>query len=202
MRMPGRLLAIAATCLAVAASAAGATADDHIRGWISEPGVEPPSYAVTEPVENTLNVDTVVLLCTEFAGRRSLELDLYLTDEGPLLPRGADPKALKEDPRVEIAIDGRVFPAQLMFADDYVVVADATEATDGPDLRVPTLSRGLLDAMQRGEKMTLRFDLLARAKGEATRFDSELTVDLASGRSAIASVRRCASPRAQHQVAG
>jgi hypothetical protein len=199
MRMPKRLLAIAAACLAALASAAGAASDGHIRGWITEPGVEPPSYAVTEPTDNMLNVDTVVLLCTEVAGRRSLELDLYLTDEGPLLPRGANPQALKEDPRVEIAIDGHVFPAELLFADDYVVVADATE---GRDLRVPSLSRGLLDAMQRGEKMTLRFDLLARPKGEPARFDSELTVDLVSGRSAIAGVRRCAAPRAQHQVAG
>lgn len=202
MRMPRRLLAVATICLAAVASAAGATRDGHIRGWITEPGIEPPSYAVTEPGDSTLNVDTVVLLCTEVAGRRSLELDLYLTAEGPLLPRGADPKALKGDPRVEIAIDDRVFPAQLMFADDYVVVADATEGPDGTGLRVPTLSRGLLDAMQRGEQMTLRFDLLARVTREPARFDSALTVDLASGRAAIAGVRRCAAPQTQHQVAG
>lgn len=200
--MPRRVLAIAAACLAVVASAAGATNDGPIRGWISEPGVEPPSYAVTEPVENGLNVDTVVLLCNEVAGRRSLELDLYLTDEGPLLPRGADAKTLKEDPRVEIAIDDRVFPAQLLFADDYVVVADSTEGPQGQGFQVPTLSGGLLDAMQRGEKMTLRFDLLARAKGEPPRFDSALAVDLVSGRSAIAGVRRCAAPPTRNQVAG
>ncbi len=200
MRMPKRFLAIATACLAVMASAAGAASDGQIRGWISEPGVEPPSYAVTEPIENGLNVDTVVMLCNEVGGQRSLELDLYLTDEGPLLPRGADAKALKEDPRVEIAIDGRVFPAELLFADDYVVVADATQAAAG--VRVPTLSRALLDAMQSGEKMTLRFDLLAKAKGEPARYDSELAVDLVSGRSAIAGVRRCGAPRAQRQVAG
>ncbi len=202
MRMPGRLLTIAAACLMVAISAAGATNDGPIRGWISEPGVEPPSYAVTEPISNDLNVDTVVLLCSEVAGLRSLELDLYLTDEGPLLPRGADPQALKEDPRVEIAIDGRIFPAQLLFADDYVVVADSTETAQSRGLRVPSLSRGLLDAMQRGEKMTLRFDLLAERKGEPGRFDSELAVDLVSGRSAIAGVGRCGAARRQDQVAG
>lgn len=195
MRMTGRSLAIAAAALVVLASAAGATGGGHFSGWISEPGVEPPSYAVTEPTENTLNVDTLVLLCTELAGQRSLELDLYLTDEGPLLPRGADPRMLKDDPRVEIAIDGRAFPAQLMFADDYVVVADSTEGVQGQALQVPSLSQTLLDAMQHGEKMALRFDLLA---GPA-RFDSELAVDLASGRSAIAGVRRCAAP---HDVAG
>jgi hypothetical protein len=187
-------LAIAAACV-VLASAAAATSKDHIQGWITEPGVNPPSYAVTEPTENTLNVDTMVLLCTEFGRQRSLELDLYLTDEGPLLPRGADPGHLKEGPRVEIAIDGAVFPARLLFADDYVVVADSQYGL------VPALSEGLLDAMQHGESMRVRFDLLEEPKGEAAGFDSEIAVDLAAGRSAIAAVRRCAAPGAQRQVA-
>ncbi|MBS0524088.1 MAG: hypothetical protein JSS04_10675 [Proteobacteria bacterium] len=201
MQILGRFLGMAAGFLMVLASATAATSDGHFRGWITEPGVEPPSYAVTEPTDSNLNVDVVVLLCTELAGRRSLELDLYLTDEGRLAPRGADPQALKDDPRVELAIDGRVFPAQLLFADDYAVVADSTDSTQGQALQVPTLSSGLLDAMQRGEKMTMRFDLLDRPAGEPARFDSELVVDLASGRSAIAAVRRCAQHGGQHQVA-
>lgn len=201
MRILRRSLVFAAACLVVLASVAGAMSDDHIRGWITEPGVEPPSYAITEPTDSTLNVDTVVLLCTETSGRRSLELDLYLTDEGPLLPRGADPKALKQDPRVEIMIDDRVFPAQLLFADDYVVVADSSDAMEGQALQIPSLSSRLLDALQRGERMTLRFDLLTKPKGEPDRFDSELAVDLSSGRSAIEDVRRCVALRAQHRLA-
>ena len=194
MRMRRSFLAIAAAGMLLA-SAAAAASGSHIRGWISEPGVEPPSYAVTEPTENTLNIDTVVLLCTEFGRHRSLELDLYLTDEGPLLPRGADPGDLKEDARVELAIDGEIFPAQILFADDYAVVADAQDG------RVPSLSKRLLDAMQRGESMTVRFDLLEEPKGQPARFDGEIVVDLAAGRSAIAAVRRCAAPSAQRQVA-
>jgi hypothetical protein len=194
MRMRTSFLTIIAACTLLA-SAAAATSEGHIQGWITEPGVNPPSYAVTEPTENTLNVDTVLLLCTEYGGRRSLELDLYLTDVGPLLPKGADAGDLKEDPRVEIAIDGAVFPARLLFADDYVVVADAQDG------QMPALSKGLLDALQRGESMTVRFDLLEEPKGKSARFDSEIVVDLAAGRSAIAAVRRCAVPSAQRQVA-
>ena len=194
MRVRKSFLTIAAACMLLA-SAATATSEGHIQGWITEPGVNPPSYAVTEPTGNTLNVDTMVLLCTEYGRQRSLELDLYLTDEGPLLPKGADPGNLKEDPRVEIAIDGDVFRAQLLFADDYVVVADSQNG------QMPALSKGLLDAMQRGESMTVRFDLIGEPKGERARFDSELVVDLAVGRSAVAAVRRCAAPDAQHRVA-
>jgi hypothetical protein len=192
MRMRRRFLAIAAACL-VLGSAAAAAGDSRIRGWISEPGVDPPSYAVTEPTAGNLNVDTVLLLCTELGRQRSLELDLYLTDDGPLLPQGAAPRDLKDDPRVEIAIDGGTFPARLMFADDYVVVADSQIG------QLPSLSNRLLDAMERGERMTLRFDLLAEPTGPA-RFDSEIVVDLVAGRSAIAGVRRCAKLGALHQV--
>jgi hypothetical protein len=194
MRMRKSFLAIAAACTLLA-SAATATSEGHIQGWITEPGVNPPSYAVTEPTENTLNVDTVVLLCTEYGRQRSLELDLYLTDVGPLLPKGADPGDLKEDPRVEIAIDGAVFPARLLFADDYVVVADSQDG------QMPALSKVLLDAMQRGASMTVRFDLLEEAKGHPARYDSEIVVDLAAGRPAVAAVRRCVVPNAQRQVA-
>jgi hypothetical protein len=193
MSIPKRLLAIAAAFLL--ASAAVATSDGHIRGWITEPGVDPPSYAVTEPTDGNLNVDTVVLLCTEIGQRRALELDLYLTDSGPLLPHGAEPRDLKSEARVEVAIDDRVFPARVLFADDYVVVADSRDGA------FPVLSDRLLAAMQRGERMALRFDLLDEPKGEPARFDSEIVVDLVAGRSAIAGVRRCAAPQTQRQAA-
>lgn len=88
-----------------------------------------------------------MLLCTEFGRQRSLDLDLYLTDEGPLLPKGADPGELKEDPRVEVANDGDVFPVQL-FADDYLVVTDSQTTIKC------RLCRKALDALQRGESMT------------------------------------------------
>ena len=36
--------------------------DGRITGWVTEPDVDPPSYAVTEPIESGLNLDTVLLL--------------------------------------------------------------------------------------------------------------------------------------------
>lgn len=83
-------------------------------------------------------------------------------------------------------MDGRVFSAELLFADDYVVVADSREGS------AASLSDELLDAMQRGKAMVLRFDLLEEEGGQS-RFDAELVVDLQAGATAIASVRRCAS---------
>jgi hypothetical protein len=191
MRISGVMAVVAACLLTVSAIAAD---QRHIQGWITEPGIDPPSYAVTEPIDGNLNVDTVVLLCIESDGQRSLELDLYLTDIGPLLPHGAEPRNLKEDPRVEIEIDGAIFPAHLMFADEHVVVAD------GQDGRMPSLSRPLLDAMQRGQGMTVRFDLLTEPNSGPA-FDSQIVIDLAAGRSAINSVRHCGAPTATRQAA-
>jgi hypothetical protein len=175
-------------------SAAAASFDDNGRSWRTEEGVSPPSYAVTEPAESDVNVDTVVLVCNETAYGRTLELDLYLVDSGPLMPKGADPRWLKERPSVEIAVDGRKFRADLLFADEYVVVANASEH------RWPTLSASLLDAMQHGRSMVLRFDLLEEDRAGPGRFDSQLVIDLQAGQTAIASVRRCASTDAR--VAG
>jgi hypothetical protein len=173
---------------------AAATTDGHIQGWITEPGIDPPSYAVTEPIDSDVNVDTVLLLCTETGGRRAIELDLYLSTEGPLFPRSADPRRLKLGPRVQIKIDGQEFPAELLFADEYVVVTDVRGDN------APALSRALLDAMQQGETMVLRFDLVAEPAGQHPAFDSEIVLDLAAGRTAIAAVRQCAPASERHQA--
>jgi hypothetical protein len=182
----GRALSLALACL-VLKTAAATSLDGRIEGWITEPGVSPPSYAVTEPIDSDLNVDTVVLLCSETARGRVLEFDLYLSEPGPLLPNGADPHSLKDNPSVEIVIDNRPFGADLLFADEYVVVADAADGYQ------PFLSAGVLDALQNGRTMVLRFDLLREETGQTRRFDSQLTVDLRSGQAAIAAVRRCAA---------
>ena len=58
-----------------------------LAGWAVEQGTEEPSYAVVEPVATNLNIDTVVLACEEALGRRVLQLQLYLTDDGPLARR-------------------------------------------------------------------------------------------------------------------
>lgn len=190
-----KIIAIGAACLLLTASAS-ATSDGRITGWITEPGVDPPSYAVTEPTESDLNVDTVLLLCTESRRDRLLELDLYLSTEGPLIPQGADPQALKETPRVEIVIDGEIFAAELLFSDDHVVLVDSRQDMS------PSLSGSLLDAMERGETMVLRFDLLAEPPGLAPTFDSQVVLDLGAGRSAIAAIRTCAPSNLLHQAIG
>ena len=87
-----------------------------------------------------------------------------------------------------MAIDGRIFPVSLLFADDYAVIADADE---GP---YPKLSEELVDAMQIGGSMVIKFDLVAEEAGQAPHYDGKAVIDLRGGRGAIAAVRRCASP--------
>jgi hypothetical protein len=181
----GRGIALALAWLAFG-SASATSLDDTIGSWMTEPGVSPPSYAATEPVESDLNVDTVVLLCSETVRGRVLNLNLYLSGVDFLLPHGADPQWLKDDPSAEIVIDGRTFRADLLFADGYVIVADAV------DRRQLLLSLALLDALQYGRRMVLRFDLLQEGADQSPRFDSQLVVDLRVGQAAIAAVRRCA----------
>jgi hypothetical protein len=162
----------------------------RLDGWVVEPGVELPSYAVTEPSRTNLNIDTIVLVCEEGASSRIVQLKLYLSDEGPLLPNGISPSALKASPSAEIVIDGRSFPTRLYFAEDFVLVADAERE------RFPVLSESLLDAMAGGGSMTLRFDLVAERHGEPPVFESEAVVNLQAGRGgqAVNAVRRCAAP--------
>jgi hypothetical protein len=158
----------------------------RIDGWILEPCVDVPSYAMTEPVSTNLNIDTVLLVCEEGGSSRIVQLKLYFSDAGPLLPRGFRESALKRYPSVEVVIDQRIYPARLFFADDYVLVADTERE------RFPALSEFLLEAIAKGSTMILRFDLLAGRQV----FDSELVVNLqgGSGGRAVNAVRRCAAP--------
>src|SRR5215510_9716399 len=93
-------------------------------GWILEKDVDTPSYAYAEPTRTNLNIDTVVLTCEAGQAATVLQLQLFLKDDGPLLPRGALPSQLKQHPRAEIVLDGHVIPASILFADDHVVLAD------------------------------------------------------------------------------
>jgi hypothetical protein len=181
--LPSLLLMTPLARTDVSANQAGSLAS-----WVVEQGTEEPSYAVVEPAATNLNIDTVVLACEEAWGHRVLQLQLYLTDDGPLRPQYFDVRPFKDSPRAEISIDDTTFPVALLFADDYVVLADIRE---GP---FPLLSEELLDAMQMGMTMILRFDMLRERPGESQSFDSEAVVDLRApgGRQAIASMRRCA----------
>jgi len=182
---PGRLLAFAATAslfLATPAEARG-----PFGGWELEKDVDAPTYAMAEPASTDLNIDTVVLSCEQGADRRGLQLRLYLSDTGPLAPRHAG--RLKDDPRLEIVIDGVSHKADLLFADRFVVVADTAEGV------MPMLSDRLVDALQRGRKMELRFDLVEEPAGQAAAVDGTAVVELQAGRggSAVARIRRCAT---------
>jgi hypothetical protein len=162
-------------------------------GWGLETNVASPSYAVAEPASTDLNIDTVVLSCEQGPGRRGLQLRLYLSGTGPLAPKAAA-AALKDDPRVELAIDGVSQTAELLFADDFVVVADTADGT------MPLLSDAFLDKLQTGRRLELRFDLVQEPRGEAPSFDGSAVVDLQAGPGgrAVAAVRRCANEPTQH----
>lgn len=162
-------------------------------GWGLEANVRDPSYAVAEPTATDLNVDVVVLSCEQGPERRGLQLRLYLSDAGPLAPKAAA-AGLKDDPRVELVVDGVSQTADLLFADDFVVVADSADGT------MPLLSNAFLDKLQAGRRLELRFDLVQEPNGQAPAFDGSAVVDLqaGSGSRAVAAVRRCADQPGQH----
>lgn len=180
-------LLVSLACLMVTASLAG-TGAANFEGWELEWGVETPSYAVIDPASTNLNVDSIVLACEQVDSRRGLQLQVFLSTEGPLLPNDAVPQWLKQDPRAEIAIDGRVFPVELFFSEGYATLADDAEKA------FPLLSERLLDAIQAGGIMIVRFDLIVEPAGQLPDFDGEIWVDLqvGVGGTAVAAVRHCA----------
>lgn len=180
-------LALILVCFCIIPSFAGTAG--KFEGWQPEQGVDPPSYAVIDPQSTDLNIDSVVLTCEEAGDRRVLQLQIYLSTEGPLAPKSGSPQRLKDDPRAEIAIDGRIFPVGILFADDYAVLADETEQM------FPQLSERLLDAMEKGRTMILRFDLVAELAGQPVAFDGEAVIALQAGGGgkAVSAVRRCAA---------
>jgi hypothetical protein len=188
LRMAVRLASVLA-CFGAAVSLAG-TPSGGFAGWRVERDVEPPSYAVIEPQSTNLNIDSVVLGCEEAGDRKVLQIQIYLSTEGPLSPNDLGWRRLKDDPRAEIVIDGRVFPVEILFADDYAVLGDETV-----DI-FPALSVGLLDAMQTGTIMVLRFDIVAEPPGRPAAFDGAAMIRLqeGAGGSAVSALRRCSGP--------
>lgn len=169
-------------------------------GWTLEQGVDVPSYAVIEPRSRNLNLDVMVLACEQADDRRIPQIQLYLTNDGPLMPDGVAVGRTKRDPRAEIVIDDHVFPVGLLFAEDHVVLSDETQAM------FPRVSERLLDAIEQGTTMRLRFDLVAEPPGTPAAFDGEAVVDLQGGPAgtrgkAVAAVRRCATGPAPQTVA-
>jgi len=173
---------------------------DASAGWTPEQGVGPPSYAMIEPRSRNLNLDVVVLACEQADDRRILQLQLYLTNDGPLMPDGVTAGRAKRDPRAEIVIDDHVFPVGLLFAEDHVVLSDETREM------FPGVSEQLLDAIEQGTTMRLMFDLVAEPAGQPAAFEGEAVVDLRAGPAgtrgkAVAAVRRCATGPAPQNLA-
>jgi hypothetical protein len=156
--------------------------------WRLEEGVSAPSYAFAEPASSNLNIDVVALVCEEAGTGRGLQLQIYLSTLGSLLPNGVLPNLVKDAARAEIVVDGQVFATDILFAGDHVLLADASRQ------QAPVLSDRLVDAMQMGQTMLLRFDLVSEHPGAPEAFDGEAEIDLRSGARAIATVRRCAEP--------
>lgn len=165
-------------------------------GWRLEQGTAEPSYAVVKPTSTDLNIDTIALVCESVGGHRLLQLQLYLSDDGPLRPKYTHGRPLRADPRATASVDGQAFSVALLFADDYAVLADEQEGA------FPVLSGRLVSAMQTGNRMVIRFDLLEERPGHSRSFDSEAVIDLnkAGSREAIAAMRRCARPAKDPQV--
>jgi hypothetical protein len=163
-------------------------------GWVLEQDVATPSYALAEPASSEVNIDTLVLSCEQGPSRRGLQLRLYLTGDGPLAPKSGAGN-LKDDPALQLVIDGVSRPVQLLFADDFVVLADSADGA------LPLLSNGLVDSLQAGRQLELRFDLVNAPAGQAPAF-SKAVVDLQAGAGgkAVAALRRCGNESDQ-QVA-
>jgi hypothetical protein len=141
-----------------------------------------PRDAVTRALRTNVNVGAVVLTCE----RGVVQLQLHPSTDGPLLPSGASPEQMKDDPRADLTIDGRSFPVAIAFSDEHAVVSDSGER------RFAALSSGLLDALEAGRTLQLRLDLVREAAGEPASFDGDLRIDLqaGAGSAALASVRR------------
>jgi hypothetical protein len=191
--LPSRFLVFLITFLALAGPV---DARPPFGGWDLEKDVDAPTYAVAEPTSADLNIDTVVLSCEQGPDRRGLQLRLHLSGSGPLAP--GMPGRLKDQPRLEIAIDGVSHRADLLFADDFVVVADSNDGA------MPLLSDRLVDALQRGRRMELRFDLVQEPTGHAPDFDGTVMVELQVGRggAAVATLRRCAADGRNQHLSG
>ncbi|OFW99795.1 MAG: hypothetical protein A3D94_13895 [Alphaproteobacteria bacterium RIFCSPHIGHO2_12_FULL_66_14] len=165
--------------------AGAADPPDDRAGWTLREGGGRTLYAVSAPTSTTVNVTAIVLACEVTAGERTLQLQLYVDGERPLLPVGARREQLKDDPRLRLEIDGVAYPAKLYFAGDFAVIADRTDGA------LPALSPGLAERLERGARLMLRFDLLTEKAGGSD-FDGAATVELKAGDAgkAIAAVRR------------
>jgi hypothetical protein len=103
--MRARSLVLRVAAMLVCLSATPAVAD-----WKLKRDLGPPSYAVIEPEDSNLNIGSVVLACEEAGGARVVQLQIYLSTEGPLLSKRARP-LLAERAGQPATFDGEVMIA-------------------------------------------------------------------------------------------
>jgi hypothetical protein len=157
-------------------------------GWELQETTGQPAYATATPSSTNLNIDSVVLACERADDGGVLQLQLYPTGSDVSI-RAIGPPVWSYGRHAEIKIDDKVFPASVLFADDYVVVANETRG------RFPMLSEPLLDAMAKGQTMSLSVSVNMEAISENAGADGHASVDLRAGQGsrAVATLRRCAS---------
>jgi hypothetical protein len=166
-------------------------------GWELPETAGQPDFATAIPVATNLDIEAVVLACERGDDGGVLQLQLHPSGDDAAT-RAIGPPVWSYGRRAEIGIDGRVFPADVLFADDYVVVANETRG------RFPNLSGPLVDAMATGRTMVLRLSVDVETISRHRGVDGYVTVDLQAGHGsrAIAALRRCGSPTsAPHDAA-
>src|SRR5262245_23316461 len=104
-----RLLLAISLCVAPCAGRA-ADVGSAPPQWTLEQGTDQPSYAAVAPTVTNTNINTVVLACEEGMDGRVLQLQLYLTDDGPLQPSYATVRRLRAVPHAVISIGRKVYP--------------------------------------------------------------------------------------------
>jgi hypothetical protein len=172
---------LVAACLLVGP---GLTLVDN--GWELEETTGQPAYATAIPSSTNLDIDSVVLACERADDGGALQLQLYPSG-GDVSVRTIGPPEWSYGQHAEIKIDDKVFPASVLFADDYVVLANETRG------RFPVLSEPLLDAMAKGRTMSLSVSVnMENISGKAGA-DGHATVDLQAGQGgkAVAALRHC-----------
>jgi hypothetical protein len=160
-------------------------------GWELERTSGQPTFATAIPSDTNLNIDAVVLACERADHRAVLQLQLHPSGDDVAI-RAIGPPIWSYGRRAEITIGERVFAADVLIADDYVVVANESRG------RFPTLADPLLDAMATGRTMVVRRTIDVESISRDRGVDGYAKVDLRAGHSsrAIAALRRCASPTA------
>lgn len=167
---------------------AGDACFDPGAGWQLERDVDSPTYAFIEPTITDLDIDVMVLSCEPIGRRVGLQLRLYPPEPGPLRSSRSAPFDL--DPDVVIEIDGSKHDARLLFADDFVIVADAADGA------VPILSSSLIASLQTGRRLILKLHSIEASPASVPIPSLRITADLQAGigGTAITTPRRCAAP--------